>query len=53
MDQAFQYIEANGITTESQYPYTAEDGQCDTSVTSVTKVSGYTDVKAGSADQLL
>ena len=28
MDDAFQYVMANGITTESAYPYTAVDGTC-------------------------
>jgi cathepsin L len=28
MDQAFIYIQQNGIETEKAYPYTAEDGTC-------------------------
>jgi C1A family cysteine protease len=28
MDNAFRYVEAKGITTESAYPYTAKDGSC-------------------------
>jgi len=45
MDSAFEYVEANGITSEANYPYTAEDGTCSyTSSDSVFKNSGYTDV---------
>jgi C1A family cysteine protease len=54
MDQAFEFIIANnGITSETQYPYTAADGQCNTSVTSVTTISGYTDVTSGDENALL
>lgn len=28
MDQAFTYIKENGIETEKDYPYTAQDGTC-------------------------
>ena len=28
MDQGYNYIQDNGITTESAYPYTAENGSC-------------------------
>jgi C1A family cysteine protease len=31
MDQAFEYVIANGITTESNYPYKAVDGKCNSS----------------------
>ena len=37
---AYKYIKDNGITTESDYPYTARDGNCKTKV-GVLKVSGY------------
>jgi len=48
MDQAFQYIITNGgITSETQYPYTATDGTCNTGVTSVTTISGFSDVTSG------
>jgi len=47
MDRAFKYMEANGLCTESAYPYTAKDGTCKkTSCTAApyTKISGYVDV---------
>jgi len=48
MDQAFQYIIANnGITSETQYPYTAQDGTCNTAVTAVTTISAFVDVTSG------
>jgi hypothetical protein len=28
MDYAFKYVEKFGIETESEYPYTGEDGTC-------------------------
>lgn len=43
MDNAFKFIEAKGIPTESSYPYTARDGTCK-SYTSTTKISSYKDV---------
>uniref|UniRef100_UPI0037E941A0 cathepsin L.1 n=1 Tax=Semicossyphus pulcher TaxID=241346 RepID=UPI0037E941A0 len=49
MDQAFQYIQANGgIDTEDSYPYEAEDGQCRFNPANIgAKCSGYVDVKQG------
>jgi len=48
MDQAFEWIIQNGgITTEAQYPYTAMDGTCNTTVTEAVKITGYTDVTSG------
>jgi len=47
MDRAFKYIEANGLCSEKDYPYTAKDGSCKkTSCTAqpYTKISSYKDV---------
>jgi len=45
MDNAFKYVIANGIELESVYPYTAVDGTCKYSASSVVfKNTGYTDV---------
>jgi len=48
MDQAFTWINSNGgITSEDQYPYTAMDGTCNTTVTSVVTIESYVDVASG------
>jgi len=47
MDNAFKYVEANGLCTEAAYPYTAKDGTCKASSCSVSpnsKIGGYKDV---------
>lgn len=44
MDYAFTYMKANGIQTETSYPYTAQDGRCKASGTPAATVSGFTDV---------
>ena len=56
MDQAFEYIISNGgLTTEDDYPYTAQDGTCNTikSKLVAAKVSSYTDVTPNSSAALL
>jgi len=45
MDDAFKYVEAEGIELESQYPYTAATGTCKYAAADVKfKNTGYTDV---------
>jgi len=51
MDYAFEYVEANGITTEDAYPYVAEDQTCQ-AFTSVFKNTGYSDVPPNSGSSL-
>lgn len=54
MDNAFKYIQANGgICKESDYPYTARDGQCQTSCSPAVKISGYQDVTPNNANALM
>ena len=45
MDNAFRYIQKNGITTESVYPYIAKDSNCRFQPSqSITKISSFNDV---------
>jgi len=47
MDAAFKYAQANGLCTESAYPYTARDGTCKSTsctMSANTKLTGYKDV---------
>jgi len=52
MDQAFQYVNQNGICTEDSYPYVAMNQQCNTSCTPVGKFSSYKDVTPGQESAL-
>ena len=51
MNQAFDYVIANGIETEAMYPYTARDGKC-SSKTGVYKITGYKNVPIKSSQAL-
>ena len=56
MDSAFEYIIKNkGLTTESNYPYTAADGTCSASKAKqvAATIKTYTDVTPSSADALI
>merc|ERR1712130_419340 len=44
MDNAFRYIKAHGIPTESSYPYTGRNGACK-SFPPATKISSFTDTR--------
>jgi len=45
MQNAFKYIEANkGLCSESEYPYTAANGKCQTCQTLYDAITGYSDV---------
>jgi C1A family cysteine protease len=53
MDDAFKYVEAEGLMTEADYPYTAASGDCQyVASQTVFKNTGYTDVKANNPTQL-
>ena len=51
MNQAFDYVIANGIETEAMYPYTARDGKC-ASKTGVYKIKSYKNVPTKSSTAL-
>ena len=56
MDYAFAYIIKNkGITSEANYPYTAEDGTCNkkAAADSFAMISKFTDVTPNSDDELM
>jgi len=44
MDLAFKYIIKNGLCDNASYPYTAQDGQCNTSCQSLVKINNYSDI---------
>ncbi|KAK3121373.1 hypothetical protein QOZ80_8BG0651800 [Eleusine coracana subsp. coracana] len=54
MDDAFKFIIKNGgLTTESGYPYTAEDGKCKPGSNSAATIKGYEDVPANDEAALM
>jgi cathepsin L len=47
MDNAFKYVEKNGLCSEDSYPYQAQDGTCHSSnCTKVATISSYHDITA-------
>jgi len=53
MDQAFEYVQANGLVLEKEYPYVAEDQDCRTDLpTPSVHINGYVDVTANSDAEL-
>jgi C1A family cysteine protease len=53
MHKAMEYTAANGLETESDYPYTAKDGKCSYDAKKAYQVnSGYSFVTPKSSDQL-
>jgi C1A family cysteine protease len=44
MDYAFKYVAANGLQTETNYPYTAQDGKCKGTGTPAINIKSFTDV---------
>lgn len=56
MDNAFDFIlQNNGLTTETNYPYTGTDGTCNTDkqTESAAKITGHEDVPSNSESALL
>jgi cathepsin L len=53
MDQAFQYVVANGLATDHEYPYTATGPNACKSETSVMTITGFSDVPANSETALM
>lgn len=51
MDDAFKYVIANGITTESAYPYTGVQGKCKVNGGAF-KIKSYTDIPKGNCNSL-
>ncbi|KAJ4961945.1 hypothetical protein NE237_021855 [Protea cynaroides] len=57
MDYAYEFVKSNGgLTTEENYPYTAEDGSCDSSkmkASPMVTIDGHQDVPANNEDALM
>ncbi len=54
MDNAFNYVKAKGLTTETNYPYTAKDGNCnkDAVAKKSAHIKGHKDVTANRQEDL-
>ena len=50
---AMQYFTKAGQATEDQYPYTARDGVCQTTIRGTVNVRGVTTVQAGQSEALM
>merc|ERR1712087_708789 len=50
---AYNYTAINGLPLESDVPYRASDGHCDSSVPIAATVSGYHELKPNDADDLM
>eukprot|EP00750_Incisomonas_marina_P018921 INCI3175.1.p1 GENE.INCI3175.1~~INCI3175.1.p1 ORF type:complete len:474 (+),score=56.04 INCI3175.1:71-1423(+) len=56
MDNAFKWVEENGICTEEAYPYTSgtgTTGTCETTCTPAVKITGFKDVPPNDETSLL
>ncbi|CAG9320937.1 unnamed protein product [Blepharisma stoltei] len=55
MTSAFKFAIANGLTTEANYPYTAKNGQCNTSLEKqiAAKITTYSNVSPNNSNALL
>jgi len=53
MDDAFEYIMAKGISSEQDYPYTAQDGACNSKVAKSAKIKSFLDTKPLDENSLL
>ncbi|KAF7100779.1 hypothetical protein CFC21_102249 [Triticum aestivum] len=54
MDDAFKFIISNGgLTGESSYPYTAEDGKCKSGSKGAATIKSYEDVPANNEGALM
>lgn len=51
MSDAFNYVIANGITTEQAYPYTGVDGTCKFNGGDF-KIASYTSIPKGNCNAL-
>lgn len=52
MNNAFEYIMQNGVTTEEKYPYRGNEGSCKRPKDTKT-ILGYYDVPPGSSDEMM
>jgi cathepsin L len=54
MDAAFQYVQQSGQCSEDEYPYTGQDGDCQSSSCDVAaKIGGFQDVTPNDEGQLM